>query len=115
MIHTMAVIGFAPPERIHRFLDFTYEHGTLNQTNGCLIWGGIQAGYADVNASVTLNRFYQSSMIDQKCPGNATYLHEPDLSPTYAHIPTELKGKVALQTIVAGRVELPAGKGILSG
>jgi len=115
MIHTMSVIGFAPAERIHRFLDFTYEHATLNRSNGCLLWGGIQAGYNDPNASETVNEFFQSALLDRDCPGNATFLTEPDLSPTYSHIPSEWKGKVALQTVIAGNVELPAGKGILSG
>jgi hypothetical protein len=115
MIHTMAVLAFAPAERIHRFLDFTYEHGTLNETNGCLIWGGIQAGYADPNASATMLDFYRTTMLDRGCSGNATFLTYPDLSPTYSHLTSELKRKISLQTIVAGRVELPAGKNILSG
>jgi hypothetical protein len=115
MIHTMAVIAYAPPERIHRFLDFTYEHGTLNETDGCLIWGGIQAGYDDPNATATLGQYYQTQLIERGCPCNSTFLPGPDLSPTYAHIPEELREEVSLQTIVAGRVELPAGKGILSG
>jgi hypothetical protein len=115
MIHTMAVIAYAPPERIHRFLDFTYEHGTLNESNGCLVWGGIQAGYDDSNATATLGDYYQSRMIDRGCPCNASLLQEPDLSPTYAHVLQERREKVSLHTIVAGSVELPAGKGLLSG
>lgn len=115
MIHTMAVLAFAPPERIHRFLDFTYEHGTENQTSGCLAWGGIQAGYNDPNASTTLEAFYQSRLISRNCQANATFLHDPDLSPSYAHVPDEWKGRLSLHTIVAGRVDWPPGKGILSG
>ncbi|GKY97725.1 hypothetical protein MPSEU_000730700 [Mayamaea pseudoterrestris] len=115
MIHTMAVIAYAPPGRIHRFLDFTYEHGTLNETDGCLIWGGIQAGYADPNATATLGHYYETRLVERGCPCNATYLQEPDLSPTYAHVPRELQGTISLQTIVAGQVEVPTGKGILSG
>jgi hypothetical protein len=115
MIHTMAVIAYARPEQIHRFLDFTYEHGTLNETSGCLVWGGIQAGYDDANASAILRDFYHWQVLERGCPCNTTFLAEPDLSPTYAHIPKQLQGTVSLQTIVAGRVEFPSGKGILSG
>jgi len=115
MIHTMAVLAFAPPERIHRFLDFTYEHGTESQTSGCLVWGGIQAGYNDPNASATLDAFYQSRLISRNCQANATFLGDADLSPSYAHVPDEWKGRLSLQTIVAGRVDWPPGKGILSG
>lgn len=114
MIHSMVVYGFAAQDRVHRFLDFTYEHGTANQTDGCLIWGGIQAGYSDANATQTLSSYYDSMMLSRKCPGNATFLQEEDLSPSFAHIPDELRGKVSLHTITAGRVELP-DKGILSG
>jgi hypothetical protein len=41
-IHSMVVYGFAAQDRVHRFLDFTYEHRDQNQTDGCLIWGGIR-------------------------------------------------------------------------
>jgi hypothetical protein len=114
MIHSMIIYGFAAQDRVHRFLDFTYEHGTVNQTDGCLIWGGIQAGYNDANATATLTNYYDSMILSRTCPGNATFLQEEDLSPSYAHIPDRIRGKVSLHTITAGRVELP-GKGILSG
>ena len=115
MIHSMAVYWFAPPERIHRFLDFSYEHGTFNKTDGCLIWGGIQAGYNDPNAAKTLGEFSKSKVSDLGCEVNSSPLREADLSPTYAHIPEAMKGTLSLQTITAGNVELPPGKGILSG
>jgi hypothetical protein len=107
MIHSMVVYGFADQDRVHRFLDFTYEHGTANQTDGCLIWGGIQAGYNDANATQTLSSYHDSMMLSRNCPGNATFLQEEDLSPSFAHIPNEMRGKVSLHTITAGRVELP--------
>jgi Glycolipid 2-alpha-mannosyltransferase len=115
MIHSMAVYWFAPKERIHRFLDFTYEHGTLNETDGCLKWGGIQAGYDDHTSTETLAIYNKTMVFDRGCVVNSSSLEEVDLSPTYAHVPTHLKGKVVLQTITAGYVELPPGKGVLSG
>jgi Glycolipid 2-alpha-mannosyltransferase len=115
MIHSMAVYWFAPQEKIHRFLDFTYEHGTFNETNGCLLWGGIQAGYDDQDSIKTLSNYNETIVLDRGCKVNASYLTEIDLSPSYAHIPGSIKGKVSLLTITAGNVELPSGKGYLSG
>lgn len=114
MIHSMSVYLFAPQERIHRFLDFTYQHSTENQTSGCVVWGGIEAGYDDPNAEKTLADYYQRQVVDLNCPYNATFLSESDLSPSYAHYPTELKGRLFLQSIMSGNVEKPR-KGILSG
>jgi len=114
MLHSLSVYMFAPPERIHRFLDFTYQHATENQTSGCVVWGGIQAGYDDPNAEATLANYYQRQVLDLNCPINATFLSESDLSPSYAHVPIDLKGRLLLHSIMMGRVELP-GKGILSG
>jgi len=111
----MAVYWFAPKERIHRFLDFTYEHGTFNETSGCLLWCGIQAGYDDSNATDTLSNFNKSLVLDRGCSVNAFILSAVDLSPTYSHLPSKLEGEVSLLTITAGAVEFPSGKGSLSG
>lgn len=113
MIHSMAVYAFAAPYQIHRFLDFTYEHGTVNHTDGCLVWGGIQAGYDDDHAAETVSRFYDrfANCSDVR----ASYLGSSDLSPAYAHLPVSTMEKLALFTVTAGEVELPAGKGALSG
>jgi alpha 1,2-mannosyltransferase len=115
MIHTMAVIAFAPMDRVHRFLDFTYEHSTFDNKNGCLAWGGIQAGYDDRNASEIMNDFYRTKILGSNCSVNATYLSEQDLSPSYSHLPADRKGRVQLHTLVRGWVETSDGKGILSG
>ncbi|KAL7579773.1 hypothetical protein ACA910_021909 [Epithemia clementina (nom. ined.)] len=115
MIHSMSVYAFADPNRIHRFLDFTYEHGTFNQTNRCLAWGGIQAGYNDKNSTTTLSEFYHDKLLDRGCFANATLMRPEDLSPSYAHISDGYEGTLSLYTITAGRVEFPLGKGILSG
>jgi hypothetical protein len=115
LIHSTAVYAFANESSIHRFLDFTYEHGTVNSTSNCLMWGGIQAGYNDPNSSATLGDFYQRMLVDRNCPANAQIMFEEDLSPTYQHtIPPRYRGELGLQTITAGLVEIP-GKGILSG
>ena len=116
MIHSMAVYWFAPKQHIHRFLDFTYEHGTFNETNGCLLWGGIQAGYNDPDALTTISNFNKTIVIDRRCDVNTSILTQADLSPSYNHLPTITSGDhVSLLTITAGNVELPAGRGLLSG
>ena len=109
MIHTMGVYSFARESQIHRFLDFTYEHGTFNHTSGCLAWGGIQAGWNDTNATSIMSQYYQENLLDRNCVARSTILGGEDLSPTYAHIPPKLEGAIALQTITAGRVESYTG------
>jgi hypothetical protein len=115
MIHSMATYAFSPPDKVHRFLDFTYEHGTVNHTSGCVVWGGIQAGFDDPNADQTLDSFYQKKVLQVKgCTNKHYILSEENLSPTYSHLPLSQKGNLALRTIMAGKIELP-DKGILSG
>jgi hypothetical protein len=118
MIHATAVYGFADSDKIHRFLDFTYQHVTtdhiLHPEQGCVVWGGIQAGYNDKDAEKTLEAYYKENVLNKRCTANTTYMEEQDLSPTYQHVPDELKGKLRLKTIIAGRVESP-NKGSQSG
>jgi len=115
MIHSMAVYAFSPPEKNHRFLDFTYEHSTVNTTTGCVVWGGIQAGYNDPNADITLEDYLQQKVSGVNgCTANVSLMIQDDLSPTYHHLPDYLNGKVKLKTIMAGKVEIP-GQGLLSG
>jgi hypothetical protein len=101
------VYAFSPSEKIHRFLDFTYEHSTINTTTGCVIWGGIQAGYNDPNSNITLDQYYQENVLDHNCTTttaairsphdppplavvDVSYLIQDDLSPTYQHhLPSE--------------------------
>lgn len=113
MIHTMTIYKFADSSQVHRFLDFTYEHGTVDNTTGCLVWGGMQAGYNDDNATIRLERYYKERAKGGQCPLNQTSLSTSDLSPTYSHLPLGMES-VTLQTVAAGRVELE-GKGLLSG
>lgn len=115
MIHSMTIYAFASEMNIHRFLDFTYEHSTEDKNSGCVVWGGIQAGYNDLKAETTLNNYYQEKVsMKPSCHLNVTHLTYMDLSPTYSHLPIKVQGNVSLKTIMAGRVETP-GKGILSG
>jgi hypothetical protein len=114
VIHSMAVYAFARKEQIHRFLDFTYQHFTLGP-DGCILWGGIQAGYLDPHADALLDQFYQSRVTSQTgCRANVTHLTAQDLSPSYSHLSDDWKEKISLRTICSGRVEL-SGQGILSG
>ena len=113
-IHSMAVYGFSPPEKIHRFLDFTYEHGTSNK-EGCIIWGGIQAGYNDPNAGTLLENYLVEKVYKNKCTDMKGYvMNQKHLSPNYHHLPDRLNGTVTLRTIMAGCVEKNK-MGILSG
>ena len=117
LVHSLAVYTFAPPTQIHRFLDFTYEHVTIDyfkdQEKECISWGSIQAGYNDPNGEATVDKFYDTHVVRKDCPtANLSYIPVEHLSPTYSHLPKE--NKVALKTVHAGKVELP-GQGALSG
>jgi len=114
MIHSMAIYSFAPKEKIHRFLDFTYEHATTDEKTGCVVWGGIQAGYDDPNGGKTVANFLQEKVLSKNCNANVTTMERQDLSPSYGHLPDRLGGEVFLESVMAGKVELP-NKGILSG
>ena len=123
LVHALAVYAFAPPTQIHRFLDFTYQHATIDyfkdREKECISWGSIQAGYNDPQGEQKVDQFYQTHVLDKDCPtANLTYLFEDDLSPTYAHLPDAIRhqqgGRFKLKTVHAGKVELPR-QGILSG
>jgi hypothetical protein len=75
----------------------------------------MQAGFNDPNALETLGRFNESMVVLRRCEVNASWLNESDLSPSYAHLQIMGQGEVSLLTITAGAVELPPGKGLLSG
>lgn len=109
----MVVYGFAESDAIHRFLDFTYEHGTVSSK--CLAWGGMQAGYLDEEADRRLDDYAHSPAVLSRpgCLVNTTDMTLKDLSPTYAHVPPGMEN-LTLRTVVAGKMEYP-DKGILSG
>ncbi len=112
-IHSLTVYGFSPQEKIHRFLDFTYEHGTYE--DGCVVWGGIQAGHDDANANATLTKYWHETVSKNNCTKMTAYVISRDnLSPGYQHLPEKLNGQVNLLTIMTGFIEKD-GKGVLSG
>ncbi len=128
-IQTIAVYAFLPPQRIHRFLDWTYEHMTYAQSEfglSCPHWGSIQAGYLDPNVESTFLRFeIESKMNRRKCPAirKRKVFRESDMSPTYSHLPPTSwfndtfgmpRHEFEWKTFAAGSVEGP-DKGILSG
>jgi hypothetical protein len=117
VLHTAVVYAFAPSEKIHRFLDFTYEHFTLTK-DGCPFWGGIQAGYADPNGGKTVTEFslqVTNRQQENKCkmfsPENDQgvrineVIGEADLSPTYQHLPPHIQGNLQLLQVAAGNVD----------
>ena len=116
MVHSMAVYAFAAEHEIHRFLDFTYEHVTIDRRRdkgGCVIWGAIQAGYMDRDYNVAIKKFQKKYLADRGCQANVTELRQRDLSPTYSHLSESWRRDIALQTISVGKVEMKVG--LLSG
>ena len=130
VLQSIAVYSFCPPERIHRFLDFTYEHFTFYPHSGCPWWGGIQAGYNDAHGRERIQNWARVHVNGPKCQvqtPNHPYavrvveLTAPDLSPTFTHhLPPHLvnnknnNGQLQLLEVAAGLVDL-AGKGRQSG
>ena len=57
ILHSLAVYAFSTPERIHRFLDFTYQHMTFVDVDCTLLWRAFQAAYLDEKANATLPTF----------------------------------------------------------
>ncbi len=129
-IQAIAVYHFLPPERIHRFLDWTYEHMTYRLVDNrivCRFWGAIQAGYLDNHSEETLDLFSrESKMIYFRCQTGVRKkkrFGEKHLSPTYSHLPPAswwnatlgvLRQEFQWKTFAAGSVEGPY-RGILSG
>jgi hypothetical protein len=104
VIDSAALRVVANASRIHRFLDFSYENAIFHPTTGCLAQGGIQAGYTDATGISTVGNYYERLLVDKSCIGSATILFEPELSPSYAHVPPKLRGYVGLATVMADPV-----------
>jgi hypothetical protein len=58
VIQTGAVYAFCPTEKIHRFLDWSYEHFTLDK-RGCPLWGALTTGYLDPESEEHVATFVQ--------------------------------------------------------
>jgi alpha 1,2-mannosyltransferase len=124
VIQTAAVYNFCQPRKIHRFLDWTYEHFTLTK-QGCPKWGALATGYNDDHANATVATFLkqlevanctmdQDSIRRQIPMLHVYYDYIADLSPTYNHLPMLEYENVRLVSVKAGRIDLP-GRGERSG
>ncbi len=121
-IQSIVVYAFLPPERIHRFLDWSYQH--ITHSKRCPTWGALQAGYLDPNKDAHFDMLISKRKLDEKtCPLRRDPLREKDLSPTYSHLPPSSwfvekfgvpRDKFEWRTFAAGLVETP-GNGIMSG
>lgn len=122
VLQTAAVYAFLPPEKIHRFLDFTYEHFTMEKT-GCPMWGGIMQGYNDVHGRETVMTWAAVNVYNKNCTlqtvgvdfhARVVELTAPDLSPTYQHLDPTMAETLELLQVAAGLIDLQ-GKGVSSG
>jgi hypothetical protein len=112
VIQTATVLTFVDQTRIHRFLDWTYEHFTMDKTTNCPQWGALQLGYEDQTPQKTLKAFMTEFVTARNCsletPGYYTLklaeLNVKDLSPTYNHIPME-RQHLNISMIKAGKVD----------
>jgi alpha 1,2-mannosyltransferase len=116
VIQTAAVYSFCPTERIHRFLDWSYEHFTLDKS-GCPLWGALTTGYMDQYAEERVQQFVaQLEAANCTLHPNAAKLTVPalhvsrdsvqDLSPSYHHLPPALQN-ITLLSVKAGKIDLP--------
>lgn len=86
-VQTITALAFLPPERIHRFLDWTYEHFTLDNDD-CPYWGALQSGYLDPNINETFDIFHEEFIKKRGClEVNHLEMNYLVLSPTYSHLP----------------------------
>jgi hypothetical protein len=118
VIQTCAVYSFCPEGRVHRFLDWTYEHFTVNSSSGCPIWGALSTGYKDVDASKRIqayvDNFRRINCTVEEFPPRLPHVpklhisrdHVRDLSPNFHHLPIALLNTTIL-SLKAGRIDLP--------
>jgi alpha 1,2-mannosyltransferase len=135
-IQTIAVYAFCPPTRIHRFLDWSYEHMTVKpkgkmkiqntESDGrtttivisinCPHWGAIQAGYLDPDMNGTISLFEkESNMLLKRChkPRRVRvnqFLEASDLSPTYAHYFVDKEEETLIPSFVITDAAMPSNK-----
>jgi len=74
-----------------------------------VFWGGIQAGYNDPNANITLENYIQQKIAGVRgCTANISHMIEKDLSLTYQHLPDSLNGKIYLKQLWLGKLSFRA-------
>mmetsp|Transcript_9596 Transcript_9596/g.10653 ORF Transcript_9596/g.10653 Transcript_9596/m.10653 type:complete len:353 (+) Transcript_9596:334-1392(+) len=116
VIQTSVVYALCKTERIHRYLDFSYEHFTLDK-DGCPKWGVLSTGYRDKNAEDLVknfvkmleeaNCFVDPSSSKRSVPGlHISRDHVRDLSPSYNHLRPNQRNMTVL-SIKAGKIDLP--------
>eukprot|EP01084_Bolivina_argentea_P058218 106310_1 len=75
-IHTAALRLHVPTDKIHRFVDWTYQHFSINYINElnvtCPIWGCLQQGVNDKYYYKILNKHLNKYF---KCPSKYKYCH----------------------------------------
>jgi hypothetical protein len=122
VLQTAVVYAFLPPDKIYRYLDFTYEHFTMDKT-GCPRWGGIMQGYNDIHGQETVLKWADVNVYSKNCTlqtvgvdfrARVVKLRAPDLSPTYQHLDKTMAETLELLQVAAGLVDLQ-GQGVLSG
>jgi Glycolipid 2-alpha-mannosyltransferase len=113
ILHTTAVYAFLHPAKIHRFLDFTYQHMTNYKSSKCPLWGAISGGYLDSQAHSHIQRYWAEDVLGRQCPRpgekvpyfpRIMNLSLQDLSPTFHHMPNDTT--LRLPEVAAGHVDL---------
>ena len=111
VIQTATILAFANETRIHRFLDWTYEHFTLDETTKCPVWGALQGGYDDRTAHQQINVFVAEYVTARNCSVNdgkygiqIINISVKDMSPTYNHIPADMQNTM-IPMVKAGKMD----------
>jgi len=119
ILQTAAVYAFCDQAKVHRFLDFTYQHFTSYHDSGCPMWGSLATGHNDLHAAEIVNDFVHE-MREKGCPREdeafkfkVVNLPTSDLSPSYNHLSSHL-ANITLRHVKVGLVDVP-GRGPTSG
>jgi len=119
ILQTAAVYAFADQSKVHRFLDFTYQHFTSYHDSGCPMWGSLATGYNDAQGTAVADNLVKE-LRAKGCPREGEDfkfklfdLPQTDLSPTYNHLPAHM-ANITLRHVKAGLVDVPH-KGAQSG
>jgi hypothetical protein len=112
ILQTAAVYAFAEESKVHRFLDFTYQHFTSYHDSGCPMWGSLATGYNDKQGTAVADKLVED-LKAKGCPREEEAfkfkvfdLPPADLSPSYSHLPYHLIN-MTLRHVKAGLVDVP--------